>query len=42
MSAKISGDYVNDYSSDSSYGGMESEHNSGAEDGAPYGVNIGL
>ena len=33
-------DYNDDYSSDSSYGAMESVHNSGAEDGAPDGATM--
>ncbi len=40
MADEISRDYDNDYSSDSSDGGMESVHNSGAEDGTPDGAGM--
>ena len=40
MSAKNSKDYGDESTSDSSYGGMESEQNSGAEDGAPEGATL--
>ena len=40
MSAENSKDYGDEYSSDSSYGRMESVHNSGAEDGAPDGATL--
>jgi hypothetical protein len=40
MSAKRSRDYDDDDSPDSSFGQMESEHNSGAEYDAPNGARI--
>jgi hypothetical protein len=40
MSAENSKDYGDEYSSDSSYGRLESMHNSGAEDGVPDGATL--
>ncbi len=40
MSNENSRDYVDDYSDDFGYGGMESVHNSGAEDGGPDGAGM--